>query len=45
MTLLWITVQFGLPEGSEYQANMFGVLFDGVRPNNNVIQVDVTNLP
>jgi len=42
VTLLGVTIQSGLAQGSEDYSNVLGVLLDGVRPDDDVIKVYVT---
>src|ERR1700720_3843917 len=42
VTLPGIAVQLGLAQGGEDHMDVFGVLLDGVRPNDDVIKVYVT---
>jgi hypothetical protein len=42
VTLLGVTVQLGLAQGSEDHMDVLGVLLDGVQPDDNVVKVYVT---
>jgi hypothetical protein len=44
MEFLCVTIKFGLTASIEHKENMFGVLFNSVRPYDDIVQIDMENL-
>jgi hypothetical protein len=43
LAFLWVAVQFRFSKGVQYKADMLSMLCNGVRPDHDVIQIDVTD--
>jgi hypothetical protein len=43
--LVWVAVKASGPQSFQNNMHILAVLFQRVRPHNNVIQVDVANFP